>query len=158
MAAKFLISEGDCFLVPLGMDEYALGLVARRRSRQIRSTIYACFFNKILHHEPEAYELLSLDNEVVLRCRLGDGYIRTGEWPLIGRLPGWERSNWVMPDFGRMDILNSRLCWQVSYSDEDPAKVVAENSVDCKSIKGLPSDCLMGELAVVAALRRLLSG
>ncbi len=90
----------------------------------------------------------------ILRIRFGALGLRNGEWPIVGVVPDWIRSEWPMPDFARRDPLGRMKPRLVRYSDDDPSRREAEYAIDDDS--GLPTDSLSGYGAVEIKLTKLL--
>ena len=104
-------------------------------------------------------EMAALDDldpkNAVLRVIFGDLGLINGEWPIRGKAPDWDRSEWPMPDFVRRDPLGRRKPVLVRYSDTDPMRVEAEFSIDDDA--GLARDAAYGYGAVEIELTKLLS-
>jgi hypothetical protein len=89
----------------------------------------------------------------ILHVRFGDLGLINGEWPVVGKVPNWDRSKWLMPDFVRRDDL-SKKAWLVRYADDDPNRIVGEYPTDFDS--SLERDSLSGYGAVEIVLTKLL--
>jgi hypothetical protein len=150
MALPF--SEGSVFLVPLRDGGYARGVVARSRKRGI--ILLGYFFGPAL----KPTDQIAMDDldptRAVLRIRFGDCGLLNGTWPVQGLIPGWNRSEWPMPDFVRRDPLSHRA-WLVRYSDSDPRRIEAEYPTEYDS--ALASDSMYGDGAVEITLTMLLA-
>jgi hypothetical protein len=146
-------AEGSVFLVPLRNGGYARGVVAR--ARQGGKVLLGYFFGPRLA-SPEAAEISGLKPaETVLRLRFGDLGLMNGEWPIKGTIPGWERSQWPMPEFVKRDPLRKKKPVLVRYSDVDPACVEAEILLSGED--QLEADLLSGYGSVEIKLTKLLS-
>jgi hypothetical protein len=78
----------------------------------------------------------------MLVARFGDGGLVSGEWPVIGGLPNWDRSRWSFTRFLREDPCGTG--YVVEYDDRNPSKVLSE-IVAPEGIKSeLPSNGAMG--------------
>jgi hypothetical protein len=150
---KLPYSEGSAFLVPLRGGGNARGVVARARPRG--KILFGYFFGPRL--APDA--AVSLNDcdpaKAILRVQFGDLGLISGEWPVLGKLPAWDRTEWPMPDFARRDPLRRLKTFLVRYSDDDPSKIQDEYPIDDDS--GLPTDSLYGSGAVEINLTRLLA-
>ena len=145
-------SEGSVFLVPLRGKGYARGVIARAAPEG--KVLLGYFFGPRLSSVDEA-DLVGLERGQALLClRFGDLGIIRKEWPLLGRLPDWDRSAWPMPNFVMRDPLGKLKPRLVEYSDNDPNHVVGEWVID-KDID-LATDSLSGYLAVSIKLDNLL--
>src|SRR2546427_613319 len=99
-------SEGTVFFVPLRKGGYARGVVARA-SREGK-VLLGYFFGPRLP-SADVTECGDLDPaKAILRLRFGDLGLINGEWPIRGRVPGWDRSRWPMPHFVRKDPLGRK--------------------------------------------------
>lgn len=148
--------EGSWFAVPLKPHGYAVGLVARNAPRG--SGILAYFFGERYESPPLLEELASLRPEEAVRIlHIGDLGIILGEWKVIGQSPGWDRTLWPMPKFVRREPMGGfdRL-WLVTYSDDDPDRVISEELIDSVTAKGLEPDVLSGYKAAEIKLSKTL--
>ncbi|MCX5677329.1 MAG: immunity 26/phosphotriesterase HocA family protein [Planctomycetota bacterium] len=149
---KLPYTEGTVFLVPLRNGGYARGVVARASPEG--KGLFGYFFGPRLP-SPAAATLEGLDPErAVLRVVFGDLGLINGEWPILGTVLGWERSQWPMPDFVRRDPLGKRKPVLVRYSDTDPLRVEAEYPIEDDS--DLTPDSAYGYGAVEIKLTKLL--
>lgn len=121
---KLTYREGDLFVLPLRERGYAVGLVARSGPRG--RVLFGYFFGPRYAEVPKLSGLTNLSPEdAILRCCFGDLGLMEGTWPVLGQMPGWERTTWKIPPFVRHDPLTGRK-FQVIYSDADPNVVVSE--------------------------------
>ncbi|HEY1111332.1 MAG TPA: immunity 26/phosphotriesterase HocA family protein [Opitutaceae bacterium] len=150
---KLPYSEGTVFLVPLRNDGYARGVVAR--SSGLGKVLLGYFFGpRLLSANDIAVRDLDPAN-AILRVRFGDLGLITGEWPIRGRIPNWDRLQWPMPDFVRKDLLGRRKPLIVRYSDTDPSHIVSETPITDDTT--LTADSMSGYGAVEIRLTKLLS-
>jgi hypothetical protein len=144
-------SEGSVFLVPLRGGGHARGVVARSPKRG--RILLGYFFGPVLK-APDKLAMDDLDPAKAVLCVIfGDMGLINGEWVVQGMVPGWDRSEWPMPDFVRRDPL-SRRAWLVRYSDRDPSRIDAEYPTDYDSV--LATDSMSGHGAVEIKLTKLL--
>ncbi|MET8462432.1 Imm26 family immunity protein [Micromonospora zamorensis] len=144
------IEEGMVFAVPLRFGANALALVTRH-GRSAVTVGY--FFGPALVAVPEEPPSLQ-PGKAVLIARFGDIPLVNGEWPLVGRLPDWDRMMWPSSEFYRGDIRARGFV--VLYDDEDPNKVAGERLSE-PGDEDLPSDDLHGYLIVRNRLSSILS-
>ena len=88
--------EGDWFAVPLGDGDYAPGLAARvaPKTKGVLGYLFARRFAQV----PTLSEIQNFTPNESARVRLfGDLGLYGGEWPLVGRLPNWDRTLWPIP-------------------------------------------------------------
>ena len=110
--SKVKYREGDWFAVPLRDGGYAVGLIARAN---IQGVLLGYFFGPQRSTVPRVEEVGNLRPEDAVLTRIfGDLGIRTGKWPLLGRLDGWNRQDWPTPVFVRTESLRG-LSFRVFY-------------------------------------------
>lgn len=144
-------SEGSVFLVPLRDGGYARGVVARMAPEG--KVLLGYFFGPRLASTRDGTLDGLVPGEAILCIRFGDLGLINGEWPIVGKIPNWERSKWPMPMFVRRDDL-SRKAWLVRYSNDDPNEIEEEFRTDFDSKLGI--DSLAGYGYVEIKLTRLL--
>ncbi len=146
-------SEGDWFAVPLARGGYALGLIARAN---VAGVLLGYFFGPKRDSMPTVDDIRQLGrDEAVWVQRFGHLGVLGGEWPVLGRTPAWNRSEWPMPAFRRIEELTGRSI-RVEYSDEDPSTWLTSERVDPGAVVGLPDDGVAGAVYVQERLERLL--
>lgn len=149
---KLPYSEGSVFLVPLRAGGYARGVVARSAPKG--RVLLGYFFGPRLESN-STVTLNDLDpSKAVLRIRFGDLGLINKEWPIVGSVPDWNRSEWPMPSFVWRDPLGKMKAHLVHYSDDDPTQKTEGNPVEDDS--GLMTDSLSGYGAVEIKLNKLL--
>lgn len=148
-------SEGDWFAVPLRDEGFAVGVIARAMPRK-EGVLLGYFFGPRRSVPPalEALGSLSVSDAVMVEM-FGDLGILSGEWLLLGRINGWDRAAWPIPEFGRFEELTGRA-FKVIYDDENPNRVIREEQIDASELAGLPQDGLSGAGAVERRLTRIL--
>lgn len=149
---KLPYSEGSVFLVPLEGGGYARGVIARSAPKG--KVLLGYFFGPRVEDESE----LSLDSlnaeDSVLRLIFGDLGLMRNEWPLIGRIPNWDRAKWPMIETIRRDALARLKPVLVRYADDDPSQIVAEEVLE--SDRDLPTSGVAGYGFVEALLSKRL--
>lgn len=144
--------EGDCFSIPLGHGQAAIGLVARRPKRG--TLLLGYFFGPPRHDLPASEELQRLTaSDAVLVCRIKDGALHRGLWRIIGGTQRWRHEDWPMPSFLRREGLSGRAI-RVDYVSDNlttPAREVEATAADTS----LPEDIVLDETRVVETLSRL---
>jgi len=88
---------------------------------------------------------------------VGDLALIRGEWPVLGRLEGWERARaeWPPPVFIRYEELSGRS-FKVFYDDDDTNKLIREEQIPAGEEEQGPKDRLLGSGFVEKALTQLL--
>ena len=151
--ARSTFGEGTAFAIPLRTHGVAIGVLSRSSPSGI---LFGHFFGPRRVHLPDLESLASLSPEdAVFIGRFGHLGLRDGNWPVLGLLPGWERSRWSMPPLVRREPITGRG-FHVFYDDKDPSRLVGEEQVDDATVGGSPSDGLMGAAFVEMRLTRLL--
>ncbi|MGK5741603.1 Imm26 family immunity protein [Micromonospora sp. URMC 103] len=143
------IEEGMVFAVPLRSSANAL-VVVTRHGRSAVTVGY--FFGPPLDVLPEAAPDLRPEDALFV-ARFGDIPLVNEEWPLLGSLPGWSRSEWPSTAFYRGGIRSRG--YVVVYDDRDPNKVIGERLSE-PGEENLPSDDLHGYVIVRNRLSNLL--
>lgn len=145
-------SEGTVFLVPLRKGGYARGVVAR--AGREGKVLLGYFFGPRLQ-TADAAEFGDLDPaNALLRVRFGDLGLINGEWPIRGRMSDWNRSQWPIPDFVRIDPLGRKKPVLVRYSDIDPVQIETETFITDSTRLG--ADLMSGYGAVEIRLTKIL--
>jgi hypothetical protein len=147
-------SEGDWFAVPLRDGGFAVGVVARANPK---AALLGYFFGPRREAVPSLEELAALKaSDADLVGKFGHLGLTKGKWPIIGRIPDWDRNDWPMPVFVRYEELTGRS-FNVFYDNDDPAKLVREEQVAPGAGEQGPKDGLMGAGYVERVLTRLLT-
>jgi Immunity protein 26 len=147
-------SEGDWFAVPLGSNDFALGIIARANPKGV---LLGYFFGPRRQQLPSLADAAGLlPDDAILVGKFGHLGIRGGSWPLLGQQPGWDRSSWPTPVFVRYEELPGRT-FQVRYDDADPNRVIDETQVEPGAAEQGPQDGLMGAGFVERRLTALLA-
>jgi hypothetical protein len=152
---KLNYSEGTWFAVPLDSGGFGVGVVARATKKGPAILVY--LFGPKREAVPSLSEVAGLDPSAAVKVvQTGDMHLLGGEWPILGRLPTWQRESWPIPMFRRSPpFLNH--AYNVRYSDVDPNCVISETKVPLGSFK-FDDDSLYGVGAVEFELSRLLGG
>lgn len=149
-----IVDEGTWFAVPLRSRGFAIGVVARTSSGG--GVVLSYFFGDVWEQPPPLKDVKHLMPESAVRIlRVGDLGLIAETWPVIGRDPNWQRSEWKVPEFVRRDEL-SRKAWKVVYSDCDANVVVSEVRTAYEET-GLERDAVLGAGAAEIVLTRLLA-
>lgn len=153
VAGRGEYQEGDCFAVPLRSDGFAVGVVARSNPAGV---LLGYFFGPKRSAVPTIAEMqgLSPEKATVIR-KFGHLGLRGGKWPIIGRLPGWDRISWPMPAMIRYEELTGRTL-RVYYDPDDPNRVLREEVVPPGVAEQGPKDGLAGAGFRETVLTRLL--
>lgn len=97
---------------------YALGLIARHYKH---STLFYFFKGKYINRIEEI-PIESIEKDNILWVKLGgDGAFMKNAWPILGKLPEWDRDDWPIPTFKTKDILSGFPI--VIYLDENLEEV-----------------------------------
>jgi hypothetical protein len=145
-------SEGSVFLVPLRDGGYARGVVAR--ANEEGKVLFGYFFGPRLSSKEDATLNGLQPANAIKRLMFGDLGLINGEWPIIGAIPNWNRSEWRMPDFVRRDVLGRLKPTLVRRSDDDPQRIQAEYLIE--DAAGLEPDSLSGYGAVEIKLSKFI--
>ena len=127
--------EGDWFAVPLLDDGFAVGVIARANARGV---VLGYFFG------PRRFELPTLrdvemltPDESLLIGTFGHLGLKSGSWPILGRLADWDRNTWRMPAFARFEELTGKW-FKMFYADDDPNRLLAQEAALPSAVANLP--------------------
>ncbi len=150
---KQIYGEGTWFAVPLRQGGFGVGIIARAA---IGEPIVLCyFFGPRRKSVPKLKDVLALrPPDALLVSHVRDLGLIRGSWPLLGKAPSWNRSEWPMPVFIRRELLPPFRNWRVYYSDIDPGVMVKEE-LEPGERPDLPTDGLSGCGAIEIKLTRL---
>jgi len=81
--------------------------------------------------------------DAVLVAKFGHLGLKQRKWPMLGRIEGWARADWPMPEFVRYEELSGRS-FRVIYDDGDPNRLVREEQISPGTAEQGPKDGLMG--------------
>lgn len=150
--------EGDWFAVPLAQDVHAAGVVARKQPRG-RGVMVGYFFGPF-ESQPALDQLAELRPADALLIReFANVPIRynelpkSGSWPRLGKVSGWDRADWPVPVFKRTDF-KAKQSFKVFCDDE--LGFVREEPASRKGTRGLPPWTLGYELEVRTAINQRL--
>jgi hypothetical protein len=85
----------------------------------------------------------------------GDLHLLEEKWPVLGKTVGWDKTDWPLPSFFRIDVISGK-CRRISYSEDTLLQVMEEPCGEYDQ-KALPRDGFDGAGAVEIALTALLS-
>lgn len=144
--------EGDWFAVPLTEGGFGLGTVARARG----AAVLGYFFGPRRPEQPTLADAATCEpSGAILIGTFSHLGIKRGDWPLLGRLPDWQREAWPMPVFVRHEELSGRS-FHVFYDPDDPNKRLREVRIGPEDQQG-PEDGAMGAVYVEEQLSALLA-
>lgn len=139
-------TNGTLFLVPLKDFGFVQGLVCRHNAK---GTVFARFFPPRLRNNRT--QMLPVAETSVFCGRVGDLGLRTGAWPIIGRLSDFDFEKWPLPKFVR---LAGNVPHVVTYDDQ--LKIVSDCIAAREDLTGTEcDDGLMGHGFVEIKLTRL---
>lgn len=147
-------AEGDWFGVPLPEGQYGTCLVARAQP-EYGGVLLGYFFGpRSLDPPPLARVRLLTPASAAMVCLFGHLDIRRGRWPLVGRLPEWDRDQWPMPKFIRKPGLGGPAILVVR-SNNNPNVTLSETAVhDASSAADAVPEGLLGSALAAKVLAR----
>jgi len=147
------ITDGLWFAVPLRSHGFGVGVVARSSADGV---LLGYFFGPKRPYPPIANDLVDLEaTDSIFVTKFGHLGIKGGSWPIVGEVPGWDRSKWPMPIFIRYEELTGRT-FHVVYDENDPNRRIREQQVAPGVEEQGPKDASFGAGAVELRLTRLL--
>jgi hypothetical protein len=153
MKIKLPYENGTWFAVPLRNGGFATGVVARHSPDGV---ILVYLFGPKRPKVARLDQLEGLTKAIAIKVSIaGDLGLLEGRWPIIGKFPSWQDSEWPMPKFLRKDLLGA-TAWLVTYAENNPNHVVSEEPVPFETT-GFERDVLSGAGAVEIVLTRLLA-
>src|SRR3990172_250775 len=139
--------EGTWFAVPLCTTGYAVGVIARSAGN---GPVFGYFFGPKRDDVPELATVAHLDRrDAIWIGQFGDLGLLEGEWPVIGDAPNWNRDDWPLPPFIRVDRISGKAV-KVIYSDDLSQE--SEEPCDPSLVSQYPEDALSGSGAVEITL------
>jgi len=149
---KETYEEGSWFGVPLKDSGYAIGMIARMKKGRGTKSVFGYFFGPRFSELPTLEDLIDLNpKDALLICRFGDLGLHNGSWPIIGRHSEWNREEWPMTKFVRIQLI-SGIGYKVTYDESNPGKMLAEEKCDASEAARYPKDGLLGAGAVETVL------
>jgi hypothetical protein len=136
---KIKSKEGDIFLIPLRDGSgFGVGLLARKKGNGALG-----YFFKNKYANPDSFSIDTLCiNDIIYIHQFGTPGLDKGSWPIVSKLPGWDRDKWGFPIFGKQDILRPHIYYAIRYFEDftdDDWQVISE-----EEFKKLPQDGLGG--------------
>jgi Immunity protein 26 len=119
------LTEGAFFAIPIDPGQFGVGLIARAPRRG--GILLGYFFGPRRVRAPETSWMESrLPAHAVLVARFRDQALFRGQWPLLHRWGGFDRSQWPVPPFHRFDgsvtLSPGAIAvtdWRVEYGDDN---------------------------------------
>lgn len=149
MKSKRLPPSGSVFLVPLRSEGYCLGVLAKSSGK---GQAFGYFFGPKINKASEVETNALVAEKAILVGMFGDLELIRGNWPVIGAITHWDRSQWPMVPLARVDEATNRA-WLSTYGDDFQCideKEIAVSEADC-----YPYDRMMGAGSVEIRLTRL---
>lgn len=144
--------EGTWFAVPLRTGGYGIGRVARNSGNGVA---YGYFFGPCHESVPIDFDVISLQpSKAILKVKFGDLGLLNGEWPIISQIAEFERGEWPLLPFVRIDEVSGRA-WMEIYTDK--MELVSEKPCDPTHLQQYSESGLFGYGAVEKRLTRLLT-
>ena len=121
-----------------------MGLVARIAHKG-RTVPFGYFFGPRRAEIPALDEMANLQPSMaILLKKFGTVDLDNGRWKVLGRLPDWDREQWLMPSFLRKSI-DTPTAKIITYDQDNPLVSVSEVPVPAgQPFPNLPGDGLAG--------------
>ncbi len=151
---KITYQEGDWITLPLKGGGYGLGIVARVGKGGV---ILGYFFAPRYPKLPTAQDTKGLSaSDAILIARFGDLGLLRDEWHVVCHAENWKREEWLMPEFGRIDRVETSTGYRTLYHEDRLTEIVQCVKVSAYEAVQLPHDALCGYMALAIHLNRLL--
>ncbi|MCB2157044.1 immunity 26/phosphotriesterase HocA family protein [bacterium] len=148
--------EGNCCAVPLRNGGFARGVIARISGK---GPAFGYFFGPRCStlQELQSLGIPPGPEGAILLTQFGDLGLKKEVWPIIGRLPDWNREDWPMPGFIRYN--DDRTKAFIDFCDDDTVESVKEIVVPVDEIdpNDFAEEGLYGYVALQIRLDVLLS-
>src|SRR5229473_6828898 len=132
---KLPYPEGTWFAVPLQGGGFAIGLLARLDGR---GSAFGYFFGPKRNCIPDIRDIDTLTyKDAIVVALFGDLGLLNGEWPVIGKPSQWDRNEWPLPPFVRVDEMENKA-WMACYSDK--LELLSDEPCDPALAKTFPED------------------
>jgi hypothetical protein len=149
--------EGQWFAVPLTTSGYAIGILVRGSSQTQGGLGY--FFGPKFETVPTESDVERLYSEDAILIRwFSDLGITRGEWPLIQTERMFQRSEWPVPQFGSIDLIDETQGWLVTYSQDDSGEKddISRIHCDVSRVIGLSPNVTSGHEAIRIVMTAIL--
>ena len=144
---------GDWFLVPLIGGGSGLGIVARDDD----GILLGYFFPEVYNEIPLELEIRKLQpSDAILIKMLSDLHLLKNIWTVIFHTEDFKPSDWPLPKFGNLDIVDPSRAYITRYPDDNIGDIGDMWEVKPNAILGLPKAGLAGAGAIESSLNRLL--
>jgi hypothetical protein len=153
-ATSAVVCEGEWYAIPLDDGGFACGLVARTSARE--ELFLGYFFGPRSEDMPGLNRASGLQPQDALLVILVNDF-GGRPWPLLGRLPGWDRQQWPIPAFGRYEEWEPALRdLRLDYVEDDLDSEPIRTWVPAEEARQLPREGRMSTRVVEIRLDRLL--
>jgi len=99
----------------------------------------------------------STSQDAILVDRFGDMGLRKGQWELVGRVSPWNREEWPVPSFGRIEPLTEPpRAWKITYGETLDQNSATMERISLDEARTLPKDGLIGPRGIEKALSRII--
>ena len=147
-----LYEEGDWFAVPT-ISGYVLGRIARVGKRG--GILLGYFFEPLRTSPPNLQDTFTLvPNDAFNISKFGDRGLVEDGWPIIYDPSCWDRDEWPMPAFGRIDSFNPERGYCVQYDEDDLSVCLRESLITAEQALQLPEEGLAGHILLQRRLEK----
>lgn len=152
-----IYNEGDWFVVPLRNNGFATGIIVRCGDKTKIGLGY--FFGPRITRVPDATLVDQMKaSDAILVAWFGTLGIIQGVWPIIKNSHLFNKNDWPVPLFRRIDSVTPSKGRLIEYEQENPkyARPLHEIIKDANFLFGYPDEILYGSKAIEIKLNRLL--
>jgi Immunity protein 26 len=147
------VREGDVFQMPLEGDLAAVGVVARKPGRGIILVYLYRGDPTWTRLEDIPPDRLDPANPLYVGIT-GWQSLRSGEWPILGSLPGWSRDEWPQPVFGRA---HPTFGWIIVRLEDNLAYQQEMRKATAEEVTGLFPGTVHGVGSIEDVMHRILT-
>ena len=149
---KKVYKEGDWFAVPVDSG-YVISRIARVGRRG--GVLLGYFFEPVCAALPTQEDLFGLTPAMAFDIqKFGDlGIVQDG-WPIVYRPTEWNRAEWPMPAFGRIDMLRPGRGMLLRYDEDELTRCTGEKKITDEQAIQFPEIGLAGHLALQQRLNQ----
>lgn len=144
--------EGDWFAVPI-KSGYVLARIVR--AKKTGGSLLGYFFEPLYKSVPTAEDTIGLKASSAFNiAKFGYLGLVKDNWPIIHRPDTWNRGDWPMPPFGRLNDFVPGRGFVSVYDEDQLERSLSERGVTAEEAMQYPSEGLAGHVYLQNVLER----